>query len=1363
MSGNLSLHAGYDVGYLTDAVGSGAVDYYLSSAGKNGEPPGIWMGRGARDLGLSGQVNAGVMRALYHRDEGPDGPLNTRQGQAAYKTGRGQLSDRIDEAVAAAVAGRGAFVTAEEIADIRLRERAKVRNAVPFFDFTFSAAKSVSVAHASYVAAAIEARNAMDYDGAREYEAKAEAIMAAMRETAEVIVASIERKAAYTRTGHHSANTGEWRDAKGVTAAAFVQRTSRDGDPQLHVHIAVLNRVQRADGVDDRYRTLDSKALHRERLGIAAIASRVLDQKLAGQGFRMVARADGNGAEIGGVTDGTMRSFSSRRAAITPEVARLAREYEAMHGHAPSRRTLWSLRQWATLQTRKGKHEVSRSPAEDLAAWTEQANREESQALADVHKAIAGYGAVHGPAPELSTAERERCARIAVAEVQRQNATWTVSQLLLELHRALPPLPAETDPTALLESMAAGIVTGRTNGTDVVPLAPAPDPVDVSMLDMRASDGESVYRPTGRARYATTEQLDTEKYLLDSATAAVPQLVTTDQAEAVLAGTDLDRTQRTVAEGLLAAERLISVFVAPAGTGKSHTVAVFASAWARVTGGRVIGLTTSTNAARVLADEGLDAAHNIAHFLGKIKDSDETRGNIPVHRGDVLVVDEASQVSTNDLLRITIIARQVGARVILTGDTAQLASPENGGMMRLIAHDHGHWQLHEVRRFNEKWEQRASLKLRRGDIASIGAYKARGRVRSGPQNVAHERAVGLWITDFVRGKETLLLAGSNEEAAELARQARERLVSYGVIPGRADITLGDGNEAGTGDLIRARLNTKIDAGGQTLSNRDTIRIEGWQGAGKNRDAVAVRQTAPGQWSRPFLVPAAYLQESAELAYAGNTHVAQGRTVDTGHLVVSDTIGRESLYVGMTRGREANTAHVVTGPAERPGKKEADQQAPAEAILAAAMTRDTAGLTATETIRESQAAATNARYLMQIWSVLTRESSFRAADEGLKARLPEAEYRRYAREPERHALYAQLRSAELAGHDVASILDRATVRDFHGANSVSKVLHGRISKLDLPERTEPVKWAERVPAIPDPQRASAVEEAASAMDARVAELGTMAADKPPAWACRYLGVPPREAGALRDDWINRVGQVAFYREAAGIDDPQQAVGPAPAGNPELRQQYLASVTALEMTTEEAEVKAAPQRDLEARVRGYAREAAHAPASVAPELQSAAEAEADTREQIEAARLRNDSGLAWSGEALVSDLAGRREALSEVQAVRDEWAEATAQQQAQARLAAAELANRGVEPEIEPEAEAEPAPVIEAPAGDVQRQLEQARQAAVRLQAGRTPEIEPEADQAARELAQAEAEASEAEAWQDGAAVTPPAPETEGIEV
>jgi len=51
-----------------------------------------------------------------------------------------------------------------------------------------------------------------------------------------------------------------------------------------------------------------------------------------------------------------------------------------------------------------------------------------------------------------------------------------------------------------------------------------------------------------------------------------------------------------------------------AGAGKSHTMAGFARLWTSVTGRRVIGLTTSTNAARVLQHEGLAETYNIAEF-----------------------------------------------------------------------------------------------------------------------------------------------------------------------------------------------------------------------------------------------------------------------------------------------------------------------------------------------------------------------------------------------------------------------------------------------------------------------------------------------------------------------------------------------------------------------------------------------------------------------------------------------------------------------------------------------------------------------------------------------------------------------------
>ena len=139
----------------------------------------------------------------------------------------------------------------------------------------------------------------------------------------------------------------------------------------------------------------------------------------------------------------------------------------------------------------------------------------------------------------------------------------------------------------------------------------------------------------------------------------------------------------------------------------------------------------------------------------------------------------------------------------------------------------------------------------------------------------------MWLADHLRGKNVLLLAGSNAEAAELSRRVQARLTQLGRV-GRPQAALSDGNHAGVGDLIRARLNTEIDAGGRKLTNRDTLKITALRGP----DAEVRRRRQDGTWTEPFRVPRSYLAHSAELAYGGNVHVAQGRTVDTAHLLVT---------------------------------------------------------------------------------------------------------------------------------------------------------------------------------------------------------------------------------------------------------------------------------------------------------------------------------------------------------------------------------------------------------------------------------------------------------------------------------------------
>jgi TrwC relaxase len=330
------------------------------------------------------------------------------------------------------------------------------------------------VLHASYRVAAGQARDHGQENQAAAFDARADELEDALLDSAREAVAWLDRYAAYTRTGHHSARSGEWRDGQGLVASLFLHHLSRDGDPQLHMHVAIWNRIQRGDGADDKWRTLDSRTLHAQRLGVAPVADRTLETRLAALGYVMVPRADGNGAEIGGVGQDVMDLFSSRAVAVASELDRLAREYEAVHGRPPSRRTLWLLHQQAGQRTRRTKAEARRTPAgctgaseptaaQRLAAWQAQTMHRELAALSAVHEQVTAFAAARTDRARavLDDAAKRTAVRVAVAEVQAQHAVWSMAQLRFEVHRALPVLPAGTDGQAVVDEVARLAVSGR--------------------------------------------------------------------------------------------------------------------------------------------------------------------------------------------------------------------------------------------------------------------------------------------------------------------------------------------------------------------------------------------------------------------------------------------------------------------------------------------------------------------------------------------------------------------------------------------------------------------------------------------------------------------------------------------------------------------------------------------------------------------------------------------------------------------------------------------------------------------------------------------------------------------------------------
>jgi len=147
-------------------------------------------------------------------------------------------------------------------------------------------------------------------------------------------------------------------------------------------------------------------------------------------------------------------------------------------------------------------------------------------------------------------------------------------------------------------------------------------------------------------------------------------------AEAGL-GEDQDEAVRRLCGG---GER-VAVMVDPAGSGKARSLSADRQAW-EAAGITVRGVAPSAVAAGVLTGQAGIKAETLAKFL-----VDVSKGRLSLQRGEVVICDEASMVSTRDLARLGLIVEDAGAKLVLVGDHYQLGSVEAGGLFCLLATD----------------------------------------------------------------------------------------------------------------------------------------------------------------------------------------------------------------------------------------------------------------------------------------------------------------------------------------------------------------------------------------------------------------------------------------------------------------------------------------------------------------------------------------------------------------------------------------------------------------------------------------------------------------------------------------------------
>jgi hypothetical protein len=283
--------------YYTAEIAEGREDYFAR------EEEGRWLGRGAEMLGLSGPVTPEAMSRLFGQGRHPDtgealghrfgGDTKCRPQKCPQSSSEGP-SDPLSNQEPAVGAGR--------------------RGPVPVagYAISFSPPKSVSVLWAL---------------GDK---ATAEVVRAAHDAAVDAAVVFLHEHAGFTRRGRGGAAQA---DSEGWVAAGFTHRTSRAGDPQLHSHILVANKVRAV--TDGRWLALDGRELYEVQKAAGLVYKAGLRAELSARlGVAWGSIDDNGGGEIVGVPPELIGWFSKRRQQVPARGGSLIAEREARLGRS---------------------------------------------------------------------------------------------------------------------------------------------------------------------------------------------------------------------------------------------------------------------------------------------------------------------------------------------------------------------------------------------------------------------------------------------------------------------------------------------------------------------------------------------------------------------------------------------------------------------------------------------------------------------------------------------------------------------------------------------------------------------------------------------------------------------------------------------------------------------------------------------------------------------------------------------------------------------------------------------------------------------------------------------------------------------
>lgn len=648
---------------------------------------------------------------------------------------------------------------------------------------------------------------------------------------------------------------------EGFISMGFLHRSSRAGDPSLHTHIVTANMTRAVS--DGKWLSLANPKSQSPLLREAKAAGYVMEATLRAALTRELGLQWGpvvNGiADLAEVPRPTIEHFSRRRAEILAEMAE--------HGTSSA-----AAAEVAAYRTRDAK-DYDVDPDSQRGEWRSRAaefdltersieqmvrrgspRRPKPIADADLAAALGSLEATHShfDRRDLLCAIAEQMREGAgLPELEATVARVLASPRVIEVHRGEEPLGTTYYTTPRLWEMEQRVVKAAAAGERAGAAA-----VDDSVLAAILA----------RHRYLSAEQ-----------------------AEMV----------RRITTG---SERIITIAARP-GTGKTTALRAAREVWFEA-GIRGIGVATARSASGELADAGVPSM-SITALLIRCEEA-ASKSAQPLPPGTVILVDEASTVSTPHMDALVELAEGCNGKVVLIGDPIQIGAVGPGGLYGRLTTVTDVVQLTEIRRQHDPYDRRIVELAHEGRGSdALDLLRAKDRLIIGDTLEPTLDALTLdWHRSFAAGEDAVMIARRVRDVADLNDRAREVLQAQGHL-GTETIEVA-GRQFAVGEHIITRVNKP------QVSNR-----ERWEIVGLDPAERAMRLRRLGGDGREVILGPEYLARRTESgepaiqhAYALTTYATQSKTFDTAFALLDSGISREDFLVAISRARGETTAYGV---------------------------------------------------------------------------------------------------------------------------------------------------------------------------------------------------------------------------------------------------------------------------------------------------------------------------------------------------------------------------------------------------------------------------------------------------------------------